>query len=61
MDKFLHRLHQDFPQVVYKKEAFKRIEASCYQKRTKDKMRELVKKNEQLWFVHSCSSENGIE
>ena len=50
MDKFLHRLHQDFPQVVYKKEAFKRIEASCYQKRTKDKMRELVKK------MSSCGS-----
>ena len=44
MDKFLHRLHQDFPQVVHKKEALKRIEESGFQQRTKDKMRELVKK-----------------
>ena len=50
MDKFLHRLHQDFPQVVHKKEAFKRIEESCFQQRTKDKMRELVKK------MSSCGS-----
>lgn len=50
MDKFLHRLHQDFPQVVHKKEAFKRIEESDFQKRTKDKMRELVKK------MSSCGS-----
>ena len=50
MDKFLHRLHQDFPQVVYKKEAFKWIEESGFQKRTKDKMRELVKK------MSSCGS-----
>lgn len=50
MDKFLHQLHQDFPQVVHKKEAFKRIEESDFQKRTKDKMRELVKK------MSSCGS-----
>ena len=50
MDKFLHRLHQDFPQVVHKEEAFKRIEKSSFQKRTKDKMRELVKK------MSSCGS-----
>ena len=50
MDKFLHRLHQDFPQVVHKEEAFKRIEESGFQKRTKDNMRELVKK------MSSCGS-----
>ena len=50
MDKFLHRLHQDFPQVVHTKEALKRIEESSFQKRTKDKMRELVKK------MSSCGS-----
>ena len=50
MDKFLHRLHQDFSQVVHKKEALKRIEESSFQKRTKDKMRELVKK------MSSCGS-----
>ena len=50
MDKFLHRLHQGFPQVVHKKEALKRIEESGFQKRTKDKMRELVKK------MSSCGS-----
>lgn len=50
MDKFLHRLHQDFPQVVHKKDAFKRIEERGFQKRTKDKMRELVKK------MSSCGS-----
>ena len=50
VNKFLHRLHQDFPQVVHKKEAFKRIEESCFQQRTKDKMRELVKK------MSSCGS-----
>ena len=50
MDKFLHRLHQDFPQVVHKEEALKRIEESGFQKRTKDKMRELVKK------MSSCGS-----
>ena len=50
MDKFLHRLHQDFPQVVHKEEALKWIEESGFQKRTKDKMRELVKK------MSSCGS-----
>ena len=50
MDKFLHRLHQDFPQVVHKEEALKRIEERGFQKRTKDKMRELVKK------MSSCGS-----
>lgn len=50
VDKFLHRLHQDFPQVVHKKEALKWIEESGFQKRTKDKMRELVKK------MSSCGS-----
>ena len=50
VDKFLHRLHQDFPQVVHTKEALKRIEESGFQKRTKDKMRELVKK------MSSCGS-----
>ena len=50
VNKFLHRLHQDFPQVVHKKEAFKRIEESCFQQRTKGKMRELVKK------MSSCGS-----
>lgn len=50
MDKFLHRLHQDFPQVVHKKEALKRIEESGFQQHTKDKMRELVKK------MSSCGS-----
>ena len=50
MDKFLHRLHQGFPQVVHKEEALKRIEESGFQKRTKDKMRELVKK------MSSCGS-----
>ena len=50
MDKFLHRLHQDFPQVVHKEEALKRIEESGFQKRTKDKMREFVKK------MSSCGS-----
>ena len=30
--------------MVHKKEAFKRIEESCFQQRTKDKMQELVKK-----------------
>lgn len=42
--RFLHCLHRYFPQVVHKKEAFKRIEDNNFQKRTKDKMRELVKK-----------------
>ena len=50
VDKFLHRLHQDFPQVVHKEEALKWIEESDFQKRTKDKMRELVKK------MSSCGS-----
>ena len=50
VNRFLHRLHQDFPQVVHKKEALKRIEESGFQKRTKDKMRELVKK------MSSCGS-----
>lgn len=57
--RFLHCLHQYFPQVVHKEEAFKRIEENDFQNRTKNKMRELVKKNEQLQFVHSRSSENG--
>lgn len=50
VNRFLHRLHQDFPQVVHTKEALKRIEESGFQKRTKDKMRELVKK------MSSCGS-----
>ena len=48
--RFLHCLHQDFPQVVHKKDAFKRIEERGFQKRTKDKMRKLVKK------MSSCGS-----
>lgn len=40
INRFLRRLHQDFPQVVHKEKAFKRIEESGFQKRTKDKMRE---------------------
>jgi len=50
VNRFLHRLHQDFPQVVHTKEALKRIEESGFQKRTKNKMRELVKK------MSSCGS-----
>ena len=48
--RFLHCLHQYFPQVVHKEEALKRVEESGFQKRTKDKMRELVKK------MSSCGS-----
>ena len=50
MDKFLHRLHQDLPQVVHKKEGLKLVDESGYQKCTKDKMWELVKK------MSSCGS-----
>ena len=48
--RFLHCLHQYFPQVVHKEEAFKRIEENDFQNRTKNKMRELVKK------MSSCGS-----
>ena len=48
MDKFLHPLHQDFPQVVRKKEALQQIKESNLQQRTKD--RSLSKK------MSSCGS-----
>jgi len=44
LTKFLHRIHQDFPTIISKEEAIKRIENSGFQKRTKDKMIKLVKK-----------------
>lgn len=41
---------QDFPQVVHKKETFKRIEESGFQQSTKEKIRALIKK------ISSCGS-----
>ncbi len=44
LSKFLHRIHQDFPNVISQKAAIKCIEDSGFQQRTKNKMIKLVKK-----------------
>ena len=48
MNKFLHRLHQDYAVLITKEEALARIERSAYRKQTKKKLHRIVKKSGRL-------------
>ena len=61
MDKFLHRLHQDYAVLVTKEEALARIEQSVYRKQTKKKLRRIVKKADGCESLAAVQKESRIK
>ena len=61
MDKFLHRLHQDYAVLVTKEEALARIEQSTYRKQTKKKLRRIVKKADGCESLAAVQKESRIK
>lgn len=61
MDKFLHRLHQDYAVLVTKEEALARIEQSAYRKQTKKKLRRIVKKADGCESLAAVRKESRIK
>lgn len=61
MNKFLHRLHQDYAVLVTKEEALARIEQSAYRKQTKKKLRRIVKKADGCESLAAVRKESRIK
>ena len=61
MDKFLHRLHQDYAVLVKKEEALARIEQSAYRKETKKMLRRIVKKADGCKSLAAVRKESRIK
>ena len=61
MDKFLHRLHQDYAVLVTKEEALARIEQSTYRKQTKKQLRRIVKKADGCESLAAVQRESRIK
>ena len=61
MNKFLHRLHQDYAVLITKEEALARIERSAYRKQTKKKPRRIVKKADGCKSLAAVQKESRIK
>lgn len=61
MNKFLHRLHQDYAVLITKEEALARIERSAYRKQTKKKLRRIVKKADGCKSLAAVQKESRIK
>ena len=61
MNKFLHRLNQDYAVLITKEEALARIERSAYRKQTKKKLRRIVKKADGCKSLAAVQKESRIK
>lgn len=61
INKFLHRLHQDYAVLITKEEALARIERSAYRKQTKKKLRRIVKKADGCKSLAAVQKESRIK
>ncbi len=61
MNKFLHRLHQDYAVLITKEEALARIERSAYRKQTKKKLHRIVKKADGCKSLAAVQKESRIK
>ena len=61
INKFLHRLHQDYAVLITKEEALALIERSAYRKQTKKKLRRIVKKADGCKSLAAVQKESRIK